>query len=339
MKKSEHGIVYIGEPEPQPLPEEYPTRDEGGGMFPLAVKIDPDPGEKLTPQSRINYGKIYTVEHNVKVKSVGYVSKSSYRALQYQFQQAWGLGVSSGSDIRMTSVPQQVQPSSSGTTPTTTSSQYSSAVAHLMQYQRLSREQAERILKSKGKARAEDQNLEDDENDDSSDNEASDKEVSGDAYWEKTIRHMQKASNCTREHAIAFLQKQRRRSTQIGEAGQQEDSSSSEEETGASRKQYSGKAHSTSKSWRQYAPQSQQVDDKKFAATVATLQAQGLSYKEAHRSVQQRAIRGSQQVKRNVAQSNNIPRSSPNDKRRDERDDGSQESEDTSQDSDGDSEE
>jgi len=38
-------------------------------------------GQKLDPMSRLNYKKIYTVEHNVKVMGVGRVTKESLAAL------------------------------------------------------------------------------------------------------------------------------------------------------------------------------------------------------------------------------------------------------------------
>jgi hypothetical protein len=39
------------------------------------------PDQKLDPMSRLNFKKIYTIEHNVKVMSVGRVVKDSLPAL------------------------------------------------------------------------------------------------------------------------------------------------------------------------------------------------------------------------------------------------------------------
>ena len=48
------------------------------GMTKSPIAVDPStPREKLDQMSRLNFGKIYTVEHNVKVKSVGTVTKES----------------------------------------------------------------------------------------------------------------------------------------------------------------------------------------------------------------------------------------------------------------------
>jgi hypothetical protein len=41
-----------------------------------AIRVDPiSPSHKLDPASRLNYAKLYTVEHNVKVYFVGWVAK------------------------------------------------------------------------------------------------------------------------------------------------------------------------------------------------------------------------------------------------------------------------
>lgn len=47
--------------------------------------------EKLDPLSRINFYKIYNVEHNVKVYDFGRVHRDSEFRLQYQFNSAWGI--------------------------------------------------------------------------------------------------------------------------------------------------------------------------------------------------------------------------------------------------------
>ncbi|PIA94792.1 hypothetical protein CB0940_08198 [Cercospora beticola] len=71
----DHGIVYMGTAVPQPLQGER-------GMLPTAIRITPDdPTERLKPTSRINYGKIYTIEHNMKANAVGMVHEDSIRAL------------------------------------------------------------------------------------------------------------------------------------------------------------------------------------------------------------------------------------------------------------------
>jgi hypothetical protein len=55
-------------------------------MQPKAIKVNPDDkGAYLDSQSRINYGKVYTIEHNVKVKNFGSLSPEYLNALFEQF--------------------------------------------------------------------------------------------------------------------------------------------------------------------------------------------------------------------------------------------------------------
>ncbi|KAF2215317.1 hypothetical protein CERZMDRAFT_35496, partial [Cercospora zeae-maydis SCOH1-5] len=78
MDNGDHGMVHMGPAVPAPLPGER-------AMLPAAVRVIPDdPTEKLKPTSRINYGKIYTIEHNVKAKGVGMVHENSLQALLSQ---------------------------------------------------------------------------------------------------------------------------------------------------------------------------------------------------------------------------------------------------------------
>jgi len=58
---------------------EAPERTEmDGGIVKEPLEVRPDSKrEKLHPLSRINFSKVYTVEHNVKVKSIGRISKKS----------------------------------------------------------------------------------------------------------------------------------------------------------------------------------------------------------------------------------------------------------------------
>ena len=89
VKKSEHSIVYTGKAPPQQLPTEAPKRGEEG-MRPLAVRIDVDDlSEKLEIASRLDYGKVYTIQHNIKVKSFGKVHPKSMNALVHQFGNVW----------------------------------------------------------------------------------------------------------------------------------------------------------------------------------------------------------------------------------------------------------
>jgi hypothetical protein len=47
------------------------------------------PRDKLEADSRVNYGKIYTVEHNVKVLFIGKLAKESERTFMADFDATW----------------------------------------------------------------------------------------------------------------------------------------------------------------------------------------------------------------------------------------------------------
>lgn len=62
---SEHALVYTGKVPPKLL-------DSDAGIMEIALRIDPVSNEDtLTETSRINLAKVYTIEHNLKVKPVG----------------------------------------------------------------------------------------------------------------------------------------------------------------------------------------------------------------------------------------------------------------------------
>ena len=51
--------------------------------------ISKNPRDKLEADSRVNYGKIYTVEHNVKVLFIGKLAKESERTFMTDFDATW----------------------------------------------------------------------------------------------------------------------------------------------------------------------------------------------------------------------------------------------------------
>ncbi len=57
-------------------------------MRPIRV-IPKTPRDKLEKESRINYAKIYTVEHNVKVLFIGQIAQDSQHALVADFDAVW----------------------------------------------------------------------------------------------------------------------------------------------------------------------------------------------------------------------------------------------------------
>jgi hypothetical protein len=65
---AQHAIIYTGRLEPKPTPYE-----QGSGMRP-SIRLRPlRKGEALHNMSRVNSDKLYTVEHNVKVREFGQV--------------------------------------------------------------------------------------------------------------------------------------------------------------------------------------------------------------------------------------------------------------------------
>ena len=80
VKAEYHAIIYAGKEAPKPLEDEPKLLKK-----PVRVKID-NPKEKLRRQSRVNYSKIYTVEHNVKVCFIGRIQKDSEAAFFTDFQ-------------------------------------------------------------------------------------------------------------------------------------------------------------------------------------------------------------------------------------------------------------
>jgi hypothetical protein len=96
VRKCEHAIIFTGKEAPLPQLAEAPTRHERG-LLPQAIRVDgDDPTQKLDTMSRIDFGKVYTIEHNVKVRSMGKVNRASEAALLYQLKVVWAntMGIS-----------------------------------------------------------------------------------------------------------------------------------------------------------------------------------------------------------------------------------------------------
>ncbi|KAH7312915.1 hypothetical protein BKA65DRAFT_148873 [Rhexocercosporidium sp. MPI-PUGE-AT-0058] len=79
VRSQDHAVVHsFGDPEPRPLPDEYIT------IRGFAVKLE-EPGETISPMSRLDFGKIYTVEHNLKILRVGRILPGQLPALEEAF--------------------------------------------------------------------------------------------------------------------------------------------------------------------------------------------------------------------------------------------------------------
>jgi hypothetical protein len=86
--KSQHAIMFTTDKPPAPLPEEEPQEGEAGMLE--AIKVKPEKkGDPMDQLSRVNFGRIYTVEHNVKVYDFGQVHRKYQHILEAQFNQVW----------------------------------------------------------------------------------------------------------------------------------------------------------------------------------------------------------------------------------------------------------
>ncbi|KAF1832445.1 hypothetical protein BDW02DRAFT_649110 [Decorospora gaudefroyi] len=77
---ADHGIIHTSEQAPGLLPGEYITKS--------SIRVEATGNETLHPASRINYGKPYAVEHNVKVLDIGMVTEGHRYLIPAYFQMA-----------------------------------------------------------------------------------------------------------------------------------------------------------------------------------------------------------------------------------------------------------
>lgn len=87
--KGQHAIIYTSKTAPKP----QATERAGPGEAPMLTPIRVRPKKKmenLDPMARVNFGKLYTVEHNVKVYDFGDVHKDHIRIFTAQWK--WVLG-------------------------------------------------------------------------------------------------------------------------------------------------------------------------------------------------------------------------------------------------------
>ena len=67
VRPNKHGIIHVAGHKPKPLKNEPEL-----GFPPVALHVYAE-GEKLAKESRVNYSKLVTIEHNVKVFFIGVV--------------------------------------------------------------------------------------------------------------------------------------------------------------------------------------------------------------------------------------------------------------------------
>ncbi|CAN9198667.1 unnamed protein product [Alternaria alternata] len=80
LRMSDHGIIHTTTTTPNQLPGEALTK--------YSIQVQSTEGEYLEVESRVNYGKAYVVEHNVKVLDVGMVVEGHRYLLKEYFDAA-----------------------------------------------------------------------------------------------------------------------------------------------------------------------------------------------------------------------------------------------------------
>jgi hypothetical protein len=81
---NDHAMVYTAENED----EEPPPLLEGEDLAKQPLRMQPSGDEILHHTSRINFGKSYTVEHNVRVRGIGKIVKEHRAMLKAYWQSA-----------------------------------------------------------------------------------------------------------------------------------------------------------------------------------------------------------------------------------------------------------
>lgn len=77
---ADHGIIHTTQPAPNQLPGELLTK--------YSIYVERSGPEILLPASRVNYGKAYAVEHNVKLLDIGMVTEDHRYLLAAYFDAA-----------------------------------------------------------------------------------------------------------------------------------------------------------------------------------------------------------------------------------------------------------
>lgn len=73
-----HAIAYTSKNPPLPV--------EGENIDRTPIKIEPRGGNVLTSMSRINFSKVYTIEHKLKVKNIGSVPAEYMAWVTYYYR-------------------------------------------------------------------------------------------------------------------------------------------------------------------------------------------------------------------------------------------------------------
>jgi hypothetical protein len=95
--KGSHAIIHTGREPPEPKPNELPGPDERAMLEPIRV-VSIKKTDTMDPMSRVDFSKIYTVEHNVKVYDFGSVHEEERAFLRHQFNWVWRIREDDGDD-------------------------------------------------------------------------------------------------------------------------------------------------------------------------------------------------------------------------------------------------
>jgi hypothetical protein len=89
LTKNDHAIIHTGIEPPKPAEGEHPMKHNEAAMRPPIQVVGRERGAKMDTMSRVNYRKIYTVEHNVKVFDFGNVHQDDIENLVSNFNNVW----------------------------------------------------------------------------------------------------------------------------------------------------------------------------------------------------------------------------------------------------------
>jgi hypothetical protein len=93
VKKSDHAIIHTSKVPPKPKLDEEPQRLSDGSLEysmrpPIRVRPKKQ-GDRMNEMSRVNYAKVYTVEHYVKTLDFGNVHPKSLHVFISNFRDVW----------------------------------------------------------------------------------------------------------------------------------------------------------------------------------------------------------------------------------------------------------
>jgi hypothetical protein len=92
--KAHHSIIHTSRDAPESVPKEAPNSKAQEAPMLSPIRVRPNKKiDKLDKMSRLNYAKVYNVEHNVKVYDFGVVHEGYMGILSHQFNTVWGLQV------------------------------------------------------------------------------------------------------------------------------------------------------------------------------------------------------------------------------------------------------